>query len=91
MPQLGYTVREIVANALPLQDAWARENGFTCPPGRRVQAIAAAQVRQFDPEVVFLDDAVTFGSDFVEQLRSSCGKLRLVFSRPEDVIFELVE
>ncbi len=76
--RLGYEAGEIIANAEPMQKRWAMENGFPFSENNWVLEIAAAQVKAFQPEVLFLNDYYTFSAAFLRQLKSECPSIRLV-------------
>jgi spore maturation protein CgeB len=56
--ELGHEAQEIVVNAEPLQQAWAREHGVRRSLLHRDHAlrIVHAQVAEFKPDVVYLQD-----------------------------------
>ena len=74
----GYECSEVVSNAEPLQKAWARENGFSHSEDNWLFEITAAQVKAFQPEVLFVNDYVTYPADFIRHLKSECSAIRLV-------------
>lgn len=78
LPQHGYEVQEIIANATPLQFAWARENNCPLPALRSKTAIALRQVEQWNPDVVLIDNLVVFTGGFIAQLRQRCPRVRVV-------------
>ena len=74
---LGHEAHEIVVNCAPLQNAWARENGLGRgasnlwrEPGSA--AIAVAQARAFEPDVVYVQNLGHFSP---RVLRALGGKL----------------
>ncbi|MDH7570451.1 MAG: glycosyltransferase [Armatimonadota bacterium] len=71
---LGYEVLEVTANLLPMQRAWARENGLSDPENASAAEIVFAQARQFQPEVIWYDynDAV-----LLKRLRTELKSVRL--------------
>ena len=78
LSRLGYETRDTVANAEPLQTAWAREQGFDHTPGGWLFEVAAAQIRAFRPDALIVADYSTFGAAFIRQLREDCPSIRLV-------------
>lgn len=78
---LGHEAWEPVANAEPMQKAWARERGVPYREDRWLEDITAAQVAAFRPDVLLFSDYVTFSADFVRGLRASCPSIRLVVGR----------
>ncbi len=64
--QLGWEAYEIVANARPLQQAWAKENNFQ---GNETE-IVLEQLRSLNPDIVWFQDSISFEADFFEAVRS---------------------
>ena len=68
--ELGHDAREVIVNCLPLQAAWARENGvadvprlaagipgFSLPAGHALlPRVLMAQVEDYHPDVVYIQD-----------------------------------
>ncbi len=52
---IGYEVREIVSNVVPMQHAWARENLPGAPGTLDLNSIAVEQIRQFAPDILWFD------------------------------------
>lgn len=77
--KLGYEMREVVANAEPMQKAWAHENGFAYTRANWLFEITMAQVRAFEPEVLFVSDYTTFSASYLRHLKSECRSIKLVF------------
>lgn len=75
---LGYQVWEPVANAVQLQQTWARENSVNFSDPGWMKEILAAQIRQFRPDVVFADDPGNFDADFLRRVREQCDSIRLI-------------
>jgi spore maturation protein CgeB len=81
---VGCDAAEIVANCEPLQRAWAAERGFAGSlvrrlrrlfPGRlegraALREIALAQIAEFDPDVVYLQDLWLFSTGELERLHA---------------------
>jgi spore maturation protein CgeB len=81
---LGHEATEIVANCEPLQRAWAAERSFTgsAParlrrllPGRlegraALREIALAQIAEFEPDVVYLQDLWFFSTGELQRLHA---------------------
>jgi len=70
----GVEAFEIVANAVPLQEAWGREHGIR-GGGREV---VLAQLKALRPDVVFVQDSYMFRRDWVEEIRARIPTVRLV-------------
>jgi hypothetical protein len=62
---MGVPSLEIVANAEPLQRAWARENGVT----GGVEEIVAAQLARFAPTAVFIQYTIPFTKSWYGALK----------------------
>jgi spore maturation protein CgeB len=76
--RLGYECQEVVANPIPLQRRWAKENGIPWDPRSFVQRHALEMARRFKPEIVFLNDFYSFGAAWVRELRGECPSVRMV-------------
>ena len=75
---LGYSVWDITANAKPMQMAWAEEHGVRPSAERWLVDIASAQVLNFAPEVLFMDDYANFSASWIRDVRAACPSIRLV-------------
>lgn len=64
--ELGWECRDVVANYPSLQLKWAAENGFNGEHG--LHAISMDQIREFDPEVVILQDVSWFSQTALEAI-----------------------
>lgn len=76
--QLGHGVEEFLANAEPLQRAWARENDFPEAGDSWMLEIAKEQVVRSKAEILFLVDYENFPASWVREVRRACPSLRLV-------------
>jgi spore maturation protein CgeB len=76
--KLGYEVWEPVGNAKPMQQMWAQEQGISYDSQSWLTDIIAAQVQQFQPEIVFVNDYITYKREFFDHLRQICPTIRLV-------------
>jgi spore maturation protein CgeB len=72
---LGYDVMEITMNAYPMQRAWANENIRTGYQNLDIGKIVLAQVKKFQPEILWFDD---YEATLLTQLRSEVPSIRLV-------------
>lgn len=75
---LGYETRDLVVNAEPLQRAWASERGLAFDESGRLFEIAAAQVRDFKPDVLLVADYSTVTAAHLRHLKEVCPSIRLV-------------
>ena len=78
MAPLGYNVFEIIANVEPLQRAWARENNRRQPGGDWFHRLAADRIQVLRPDVLFINDYVSFDRSWIEEIRTRCPSIRLV-------------
>jgi len=78
MSKLGYQTDEVVANVEPMQKRWAQENNAKYDESSWLFEITAAQVRSFQPEILFVTDYATFSAAFLRQLRSEVASIKLV-------------
>lgn len=78
LSKFGYQVWEPVGNAEPMQKAWAKENNVTYSEKEWLTDIIVAQVKRFQPDIVFATDFSTYTSAFLEHLRCECGSIKLV-------------
>ncbi|MEO8435099.1 MAG: glycosyltransferase [Pyrinomonadaceae bacterium] len=74
----GYECNEVVSNAEAMQQSWAREHGVAYDGNNWLEEITTAQVKAFKPDVLFVNDYVTFSSSYLRQLKSECPSIRLV-------------
>jgi spore maturation protein CgeB len=73
----GYCASDVVANAESLQKAWAREHDIEYA-NNWVLDITTAQVIDFQPDILFVNDYVTFSASYLKHLKSVCPSIRLV-------------
>ncbi|MGL5871921.1 MAG: CgeB family protein [Xenococcaceae cyanobacterium] len=76
--KLGYEVWEPVSNARWMQKAWARENNISFREKNWLEDITIAQVKYFQPDLLFVDDYETFTCDLIRYLRQECPSIKLV-------------
>jgi len=76
LADLGVETRIIIANAGPLQDAWAREHSLKVK-GRK---LLLEQLKSLEPDVVFFEDSYTHDGDFAGLVKKEVPSVRLVFS-----------
>jgi spore maturation protein CgeB len=71
---IGVDAHEIVANAYPLQSAWARENGV-----RTVEKdLVVEQLKRLKPQVVFIQDTSVFNGEWVSMLKEKVPSIRQI-------------
>src|SRR5262245_26420320 len=66
---LGHEAQEIFVNFEPLQRLWAKEHDVNCTRRGWLYEIVLAQVKAFQPTVIFLEDTYIFDRPFRQQLR----------------------
>lgn len=64
LSRLGWQCMDVMANFEPLQRMWAKEHNVTD------RNIVYAQIREFQPHVIFLQDASFLGSGLLSELKS---------------------
>lgn len=68
----GVDAHEIVGNALPLQQAWARERGIKASG----KDIVMAQLKALQPDVVFIQDSIKFNGAWINSLREEVPSIK---------------
>ncbi|HWP46809.1 MAG TPA: glycosyltransferase [Candidatus Limnocylindrales bacterium] len=71
---LGHEAEDLFASFEPLQKAWAREKGIKYGEDTWLKDIVLAQVKAFQPDILYLQDLYLFDQDFRWQLRQVCNK-----------------
>ena len=69
--ELGHEAHELVANAAPLQEAWAREHGFRSSLPFRLarERLVEQQSAEFAPDVVYVQNLKFFSRKLLGRLR----------------------
>ncbi|MDF1524990.1 MAG: hypothetical protein P1S59_01800 [bacterium] len=75
---LGYDATEILANAEPLQKAWARENDVPSDGPDWFYHLVTRQIRQISPDIVLLTEYNKFPGSWIRDLRAAVPFIRLV-------------
>ncbi len=78
LTKLNYETTDIIANAKFLQTSWASENNFNFDENDWLFQIAAAQIKNFRPDVLLVADYSIFTADFLKNVRRECPSIRLV-------------
>jgi spore maturation protein CgeB len=78
LKSLGYEVTEILANARPLQRAWAGENDVSSGGSNWFYHVAASQIKQARPDILLLTDYNNFPGPWIENLRTLVPSIKLV-------------
>ena len=71
MRSLGHEAEDMFANLEVLQMAWARQRNINYREDSWVRDIVMAQVHEFSPTVLFLQDLYLFDAQFREQIRKA--------------------
>ena len=75
---LGYDVFEISASNEPLQRAWAREHDVQFNEQSWLHDLALEQVKDFRPDLLFVQDYTTFSYEWLTELRQAVPSIQLV-------------
>lgn len=78
MKVLGNEAQELFANLEPLQKAWAREHGVQYEESNWVKDIVLAQVIEFQPDALYLENLNLFDYDFRQQLWEVCNQATFI-------------
>lgn len=68
------TGTELIHNALPLQNAWAKEHGHDFSGNK----LLLEQLKHYQPEILFIQDSVNFNASFIQKIRNEIGSLKLL-------------
>jgi len=71
---LGHEAQEVFVNFEYLQKLWAKEHGVKYTRRGWLYEIVLAQVKAFQPTVIFLEDTYVLDLAFRQQLRDACAK-----------------
>lgn len=70
MNQCGYDGRLVVANCHQAQVRWLQEHGNgPLSPDNWIEEIPLRQIEEFEPDILYLSDPVTFEGNFLRKLR----------------------
>lgn len=78
LSKLGYETCDLVMNAEFLQKTWAAERGRAFGETNWLFDITAAQITDFQPDVLIVADYSTVTAAFLRHLKDACPSLRLV-------------
>jgi len=78
LDELGYEVWEVVGNAEYLQKKWASENSVNFDKSNWFNEIITAQIKHFNPDILFVNDYSRFSFDFINHLKNICPNIKLV-------------
>jgi len=73
--KLGNDAYEIIYNADPLQNTWAKENNLR---RRSRDEIFLQQLKIIKPDILFLQDISSFHSEFINKIREEAPSIKLV-------------
>lgn len=89
LAELGHEVDIVIANAGPLQRAWALEHGVEFPETGWQTSLAADQVRRFRPDVLWISSNFRYFGDWLRSVRDSCGRVVAWTAAPLPVSLDL--
>ncbi len=75
---LGYETCDLIANAEPLQKQWAAEQNVLFDPDNWLFDITAAQIRDFQPDVLIVADYSTVTASFLRRIKDECQSIKLI-------------
>lgn len=73
---LGAEAWEIIHNAEPLQNAWAKENNTD----KKGYSLILEQISSYKPDVVYIQDSVNFPAGFVRSIRENVSSVKLLIA-----------
>jgi spore maturation protein CgeB len=74
---IGYEVTNYIANAEIMQKQWAAENHLLINQNNWFEEIILAQIKKFQPDILFVDDYISFSKDFLVSLKTICSSIKL--------------
>jgi len=74
MKKFGINAYEIVANAIPLQKAWAKEHGIKAIG----HELIVEQLKTLQPDVVFFQNSFNCSGDWINYIRSELSKVKKI-------------
>ena len=75
---LGYEAIQIVGNAEFIQKQWAIEYEQRYVENNWIYDIVKAQIKQFNPDILFIEDPFAFAKDFIQEIKAENPNIRLV-------------
>lgn len=74
--QQNYSIAgiELIHNAKPLQNAWAKEHGYELTGNK----LLLEQLKTYKPEILFIQDSANFSAAFIQRIREEVGSLKLI-------------
>lgn len=72
--KLGIESYEIIGNAEPLQNAWAKEHGIN----KRGRELVLAQIQSLQPDIVFIQDTISYNGLWIKMLREKVPSIRKI-------------
>lgn len=74
--KLGVDANELIANAVELQNIWAREHGLN----KTGKELIIEQLKHLRPNVVYFQDCFVHNGAFIDEVRNSVPSIRKVFA-----------
>jgi spore maturation protein CgeB len=78
MANVGYHTERIYANARPIQQQWAVENGLKCDEQNWIKKTLFAQVKSLRPDIIFVNNHTLLDATDLKKLREENPSIRLV-------------
>jgi len=78
LKRFGLEGREIEMNVKPLQCTWARENNIRYHNKRWIFDISEAQIKEFQPEVLFIHELRGTTASWIKKIRAQNPSIRLI-------------
>ena len=72
--KLGNDTYEIIANAEPLQSAWANEHGVSS----RGETLLLEQLKFYKPDVIFFQDSLSFNYSFIRDIKRNVPSVKKI-------------
>ncbi len=69
MVAAGWEAEDLIVNCAPLQQQWARENGLPVPQEEQIKQLITDQIKQLQPEIVYIQDMVMFDETMLGAIR----------------------
>jgi len=74
----GYVAEEIISNVEAMQKTWANEHGQSYSEQDWLFELTTAQTKAFKPDVLFVNDYITFTASYLRHLKAECPSIKLV-------------
>ncbi|UJB67905.1 glycosyltransferase [Acaryochloris sp. 'Moss Beach'] len=75
LESLGHEVQILIVNSKPLQRRWAEENGVDFKQKNWQYEIAYEQVKDFQPDILWIGSMFTYFGEYLQRLKPLCRKI----------------